>query len=234
MRVDKLLRILLQAEIYYFWKWSRTQLGVQVGANPGWAVVHGDTTVDAAADMHSSCVGVTTLSTPTKREDQQASLTETITERVEVIRKAVHTKNLPVDRQRAVLAQLTSVLRVYETEGKYNVEVITAPITTTSFGDCVGAKRRVIPTVKPQYQFRKKKRSRLIAPTNMKAFRNSPVNRVNHMWSFRMSCRDEKPKNDVDVDIESTTVTFSVKRTSKQVTLDGITFLATIGGIVVG
>ena len=230
VRVDKLLQILIQAETYYFWKWSRIQCGAHVEANPGWAVVHGHT--NTTSDIPTSCVGSPRqlLPAPTKREEKQHSLTETIAARVETIRKVVHTKHLPVERQRAVLKQLTSVLRVYETEGRFNVQVITQPC----FGDRVGAKRRVIPTVKPQYQFRKKKKSRVMAPTNMKAFRNSPDNRVNHMWSFRMSCRDEKPENHVDVDIVHTMVTLSVKRTTKQVTLDGITFLATIGGIVVG
>ena len=41
VRIDKLLHILVKAEVLYYWKWSRTILGCPVKCDPAWVVMHG-------------------------------------------------------------------------------------------------------------------------------------------------------------------------------------------------
>ena len=46
VRIDKLLRILVQAEVVYRWKWSRTRLGCHKRFDPAWLEMHGHVSVE--------------------------------------------------------------------------------------------------------------------------------------------------------------------------------------------
>lgn len=94
------------------------------------------------------------------------------------------------------------------------------------------SKGKTLPLVKLQYKFKKKK-GRDLVRTSMKAFSNNPDNRLNHMNSYKLGLGAEA---DVvtDVVLKEKIVELNVKKSKTFLHVDGITFVPTIGGIVVG
>ena len=145
------------------------------------------------------------------------------------MQRLLRTKLLPVERQKAILRQLTGVVNVLKHEGEYTTHVVTAP---ASFTETEDAKDKLIPRVLNQYKFKRKCSRRHIVKANVSAFRNSETNRRNHFQSFQMAC-GVNTEIQTATKLKSLTVTLSVKQSRKKVTLGGVTLSPSIGGIVI-
>lgn len=226
VRVDKLLRVLVQAEVVYFWKWSRTALGAYERVDPAWKIMHGHV---AKSSMSVAPLCVDQVPMPTRKEVARKSYKETLVETVAEIQRLIKCKCLPLERQRAVLQQLNSVKHVLRHEATYGQNVITTPafVTTDTKSE------RVIPQVAKQYQFKRKRSRAAFVRTNVKAFKGSSSNRHNHFLSFQMGCGTASDNFSV-TPLKTKLVALQVQKSRKTVTLGGITFMPSIGGIVIG
>lgn len=250
VRVDKLLRILVQAEVVYRWKWSRTRLGCLKRFDPAWLEMHGHVSiVDSVPDptagityfehiynkfrnvleFFSSDTTTGTAPAPTRKEVKRTSYTKDILRVVTEVQSLLRTKLLPVDRQKAILRQLTGVMNVLKHESGYGTHVVTVP---EGFTKTEEAKCKVIPRVVTQYQFKRKCGRKQIVKTNVSAFRSSEMNRHNHFQSFQMAC-GVNTEMTTATQLKSLTVTLRVKQSRSKVTLGGITLNPSIGGIVI-
>lgn len=125
-----------------------------------------------------------------------------------------------------ILAQLSAVIKILRNESVLHGDVITQPEFQLT------ENQRKLPSVKLQYKF-KRKRSRVGGGrTSMKPFKNNPANRLNHINSYMIGLGVNANVHDVAV-LEKT-VDLNVKKTRNVLHLDGIIFVPTIGGIVVG
>ena len=226
VRVDKLLRVLVQAEVVYFWKWSRTRLGAYERTNPNWVIMHGPV---SQSNMSVSPMVVDRVPMPSRQEVKRKCYKETLVETSAEIQRLIKCKRLPLERQRALLQQLNSVKHVLEHEATYGDGVITAPEFTVTDTKTT----RTIPRVVEQYEFKRKKSCKAVVRTNVKAFKKSETNRHNHFLSYQLGC-GYNPKHFSGTPLKSTIVTLKVKKTRSSVTLGGITFMPSIGGIVIG
>jgi hypothetical protein len=107
-------------------------------------------------------------------------------------------------------------------------------ITTAEFprGELMETKGNKLTLVKSQYPRFKRKKSRVVSRTSMKAFKNNPENRRNHINSFQLGL-GETDLDIQDVVVNEKTVYLNVKKSRKVLHVDGITFVPTIGGIVI-
>jgi len=136
---------------------------------------------------------------------------------------------VPVDRQKAILRQLTGVINVLKHESEYATHVVTVPETFTKTED---AKSKVIPRVLTQYRFKRKRSRKQIVNTNVAAFQSSETNRHNHFQSFQMAC-GVNTEMLTETKLKSLIVTLRVKQSRNKVTLGGVTLSPSIGGIVI-
>lgn len=120
IRVDRLMSILREAELIYFWKWSRARLGYVKDADPGWLLMRGDT---PSADDLPSCQPIVVpvpipiveeAATPCKRE----SHVQAILEKIDQLKRLLETTKVPLSNQRKVLKQLSMACNVIQAAGE--------------------------------------------------------------------------------------------------------------------
>ena len=235
VRIDKLIRILVQAALVYSWKWARTLAGcVTKRIDPAWFDMHGHPyTEEHTHESVSASTGgkPTQVSAPSRPEVKRTSYTEDILQRIADLRIAVKTRKLPLARQKAVLKQLTGAVNVYRTESAYADNVVTRPV---SFVKTADAKCKVMSPVVNQYARFTRKASRVThVRTNVKAFRESESNRHNHFQSFQLGC-GKNMHVATNTELKWLRLTLNVTKYRKNITLGGITFTPGIAGIVVG
>jgi hypothetical protein len=167
---------------------------------------------------------------PTTLELKKKSYKNLICGKINSLQRLLKTRELPADRQRIILKQLTAVEKILENES-----VIASDVITHKFprGEIMNSKGKIMPLVSSQYPKFGKKKSRDIVRTSMKAFKNSSANRENHANSYKLGLG--LPTSSCgDVNIQQHSFKFSVKKSKMDLHVDGIIFGPTIGGIVVG
>ena len=223
VRVDKLIRILIQVEVIYFWKWSRVKQGAYIRRDPGWREMHGD--VSPVIRVPSSVTPISCAA-----ESKRTSYVDKLAARVSQIQRYLRTKVVPLDRQRAILTQLTRIANILEHEHTYQANVITTP---EPFLLQPESKEKVVPRVVKQYQFKRKKSKIRVVRTDVKAFRKNAANRKNHFLSYSMACGNVVSSGTALPPVISKVVVLAAKKGKKSASLGGITFIPTIGGIVI-
>ncbi len=131
---------------------------------------------------------------------------------------------------KAVLKQLTAVVTILRNESVVADHVISQP--TFPSGEVMKRDGKKIPLVKLQYKFRRKQKTHNFSHTSMKAFRNNPENRLNHINSYKIGLGNKTDAHSIV--LRQKTVYLNVKKSRTSLHVDGITFVPTIGGIVVG
>ena len=147
------------------------------------------------------------------------------------ITSLVNPKLLDPPRQRAILKQLTAVENILKHEPAYQKHVITEPVPAfpTSDQKCTGKISRVM----AQYHDFKRKRKRgNVLHASVKNFKTNEGNRHNHFQSFQLSCGVTSELRTTP--LKTSPFVFRVVMSSNHISLGGITFMPTIGGIVIG
>ena len=242
VRVDKLVRILIEAEMMIFWKWQRYQLGSTHRCKKGWAEMHGHLTLSSpvAGDVvvnhrHSqepSCP--LAPSEELKVSVRRSSYLDMIREKVSEISILLKRKKPTRDRQRTILTQVTRIRNVLRDEPTFQDDVVTKPEVVPVFPTCDDRSVVIKPVINQYHSFKRKSRKRTnVIRTNVRSLRGNETNRHNHFQSFELSLgMSSEPMRTTP--LKSTTVVLKVKRTRGSITLGGITFMPTIGGIVIG
>jgi hypothetical protein len=240
VRVDKLLRVLVEAEMMIFWKWQRYQLGTTHRFKKGWEAMHGFVhSTTSLADSSSPPSVQTHQDSPTTavkdvKVSRRTCYLDAIKERVTDISTLLQRKRPELDRQRMILRQLTRIRNVLKNELSFQQHVVTEPEPLQSFPKCEDRSRTIKPVKNQYHQFKKKTRKQTnIIRTNVKSFRNNESNRRNHFQSFELSL-GMSADTVLTTTLNTTSVILKVVRTRGSMTLGGISFMPTIGGIVIG
>ena len=234
VRIEKLLRTLVQAETVYCWKWARSVAGCPKKFDRSWIAMHGGVVPTAYESVCSNGKVCTTaeveIPLPSLAEVKRTSYKQDICKRLQELQGLLRTRFLPVHRQKAVLKQLTATVNVYRYEATMCDTVVTTPV---SFAKTDESSQRKIPRVIAQYQQFKRKRARKnFINTNVSPFRSNAANRHNLFQSFQMGC-GVNTEVLTETKLKSLVVILSVKKTRWNITLGGITFTPSIAGIVI-
>ena len=111
---------------------------------------------------------------PTRLEVKKRSYKNLICEKINSLQQLMRRRELPPDRQRSVLKQLTAIEKILEHESVIASHVITQ--AEFPRGEDMNTGGKMIPVVPSVSKFGSKKSGDIVR-TNMKPFKNSEVNR---------------------------------------------------------
>ena len=239
IRVDKLLRILRSAETNYFWKWTRTKMGIRQHADKRWLAMRGDDVKDTIPpNFYGDCTPLETHDGVPEYEDRSTlfkqRLKECLTDCLELIsRKAVDSERLKI------MVKQLSVTRNVLRNAPLELDLVTDPpvarllTTDTNQREYViieSRKKRKLDRQKTRY----KKRKSTSSVTSIKSLKKD-INRSNLAFSMQFSAVGwnslRTPAKFPDT--SELQLDLSVVRKGTVLTLGGVIFLPVITGMVV-